>query len=229
MLNLTEIAKKYKTDKATDHSYTPHYDFHFSKLREKEINLLEIGVGGYNNPEEGGGSLKMWKEYFTKAKIFAIDIEKKIGLDDDRIKVYQGSQTDGLFLKELNNNTNGFDIIIDDGSHVPSHVIYTFQELFPLLRKDGIYVVEDTQTSYWKSMGGDYKNPNNILTTTNYFKHLSDGLNYKEYIDPGYQPTYMDKNIISIHFYHNLIFIYKGDNNEESNVIKNNIGNSWAY
>jgi hypothetical protein len=229
MLNLTEIARKYNTDKATGHSYTPHYDFHFSHLREKEIKLLEIGVGGYSNPEEGGGSLKMWKEYFSKASIFAFDIEKKNGLDDDRIKVYQGSQTDGEFMRRLNQEAGGFDIIIDDGSHFSEHVIYTFQELFPLLNKGGIYVVEDTQTSYWRSMGGDYKNPSNLKTTTNYFKHLSDGLNHKEYVDPGYQPTYMDTNIISIHFYHNLIFIYKGENTEESNVISNNCGNTWAF
>ena len=47
------------------------------------------------------------------------------------------------------------------------------------------------------------------------------GLNHKELMLEDYIPNYYDKNIISIHFYHNLIFIYKGKNNDKSNVIIN--------
>ena len=50
----------------------------------------------------------------------------------------------------------------------------------------------------------------------NYFKNLADSLNYMEFMKAGYEPTYFDKNIIAIHFYHNLIFIFKGVNDEES-------------
>lgn len=227
--NLTEIALKYTTDKANGHNYTPHYDFHFERLRNENIKLLEIGIGGYTNPNEGGGSLKMWKEYFYNGQIYALDIEEKLGLDDDRIKTYKGSQIDNYFLSNLCDEIGEMDIIVDDGSHVPSHIIHTFNFLFPKLKSGGIYVVEDTQTSYWKSMGGEYKNHSNLNTTMNYFKNLSDGLNFREFVDPGYQPTYLDLNIVSIHFYHNLIFIYKGDNSEESNIVKNNIGNSWVF
>lgn len=56
----------------------------------------------------------------------------------------------------------------------------------------------------------------------NYFKNLTDGLNYVEFIDSGYQPTYFDKHIVKMLFYHNLIFIYKGNNNEPSNYVVNN-------
>ena len=56
----------------------------------------------------------------------------------------------------------------------------------------------------------------------NFFKSLTDALNNKEFIKPGYKQSYFDKKIISMHFYHNMIFIYKGDNNEESNRIVNN-------
>lgn len=226
---LTEIAKSYNTDKATSHNYTPNYEFHFEKFRERKINLLEIGIGGYSNPLEGGGSLKMWKEYFTNANIYAFDIVNKIGMNEDRIKTWQGDQVDDVFLNKMFEEVKELDIIIDDGSHFPNHVIYSFNFLFPKLNSGGIYVVEDTQTSYWKSMGGDYKNPLNLGTTMNYFKNLADGLNFREFVEPGYQPTYFDLNITSIHFYHNLIFIYKGDNSEQSNVIVNNNGNSWAY
>ena len=229
MENLTDIARRYPTDKADGHSYTGHYDFHFSRFRKEAIKLLEIGIGGYGNPSEGGGSLKMWRDYFESGHIYAFDISQKFGLDEERITTYQGNQIDDEFLNGLCDRHGEFDIIVDDGSHVPSHVIHTFNVLFPRLKNGGIYVVEDIQTSYWRSMGGDLGNPSNLATPMNYFKSLCDGLNHKEYVSPGYQPTYFDTNITSIHFYHNLVFIYKGDNTEESNVIKNNVGNSWAF
>lgn len=229
MKTLKEIALGYTTDKATTHNYTPHYEFHFERLRSEPISLLEIGIGGYSDAEEGGGSLKMWRDYFELGAIYGFDINRKVINDDNRIKIWQGNQIDNRFLSDLCEQTGPLDIIIDDGSHFPDHVIHTFNFLFPKLKEGGIYVVEDTQTSYWKSMGGDYMNPGNMKATMNYFKSLADGVNFREFIHPGYEPTYFDLNIVSVHFYHNLIFIYKGDNSEESNIIKKNIGNSWAF
>ena len=229
MSELHEIALKYPTDKATTHNYMPHYEFHFERIRNKELNLLEIGIGGYNNAMEGGGSLKLWREYFKNSRIYGFDISPKFGLDEDRIKTWQGNQVDNDFLDMICEEIGDLDIIIDDGSHVPAHVIHSFEFLFPKMKTGGIYVVEDTQTSYWRSMGGDYRNPHNMTTTMNYFKNLADGVNFREFVHPGYQPTYYDLNVLSVHFYHNLIFIHKGDNSEQSNVIENNCGNSWVF
>jgi len=36
------------------------------------VNILEIGVGGYDNPNYGGNSLRMWKRYFYRGKIDVI-------------------------------------------------------------------------------------------------------------------------------------------------------------
>ncbi len=95
------------------------------------------------------------------------------------------------------------------------------QYYFPYYKNGGIYAIEDTQTSYWPDYGGDSENLNNPDTIMNYFKKLTDNLNYKELKIPGYQPSYLEENIISMHFYHNMIFIYKGKNKEESNFVKN--------
>ena len=48
-----------------------------------------------------------------------------------------------------------FDIIIDDGSHLRKDVIKSFHLLFPHLNNDGLYVVEDMQTSYNHFFGGN--------------------------------------------------------------------------
>ena len=215
-IDLTSLARKYGTDKVDFHFYTEHYQTHFAKFRNAEINLLEIGVGGWDKPDEGGESLRMWKEFFQRANIFGIDIYDKHLLEEERIKLFQGSQTDRDFLTSVANEIGSLDIVIDDGSHINSHVITSFRVFFPFLSIGGIYAIEDLQTSYWPDFGGDsfdLKNPN---STMNFLKRRADGLNYKEFDNPYYKPAYLDQHIVSIHFYHNLAFIYKGLNTEGS-------------
>ena len=178
--NLTMLAKLYKTDKTGSHYYTPHYQLHFQEFRTKPIHLLEIGIGGYENPKAGGESLRMWKRFFPKGNIYGIDIYDKKDFEEERIKIFQGSQIDKPFLNQLVLNIPALDIIIDDGSHINEHVIESFRILFPFLKNGGIYVIEDTQTSYWQNYGGDSNNLNNSKTLMCFFKSLIDGLNYKE-------------------------------------------------
>lgn len=211
--NLTNLAQIYNTDKWGTHFYTPHYQRHFSKFKYKPIRLLEIGVGGYDDPEIGGESLRMWKRYFPFGRIYALDIYDKSLQEESRIKIFRGSQVDKAFLKHvLNEIKYPLDIIIDDGSHINEHVVNTFIHLFPQLKNGGIYVIEDTQTSYWRSYGGDNENLNNPKTIMNFFKQIPDNLNYKEFHIKDYQPKYIESHISSISFYHNIIFITKGIN-----------------
>ena len=76
---LSLLAIQHGTDKAADHWYTPHYDQRFNGLREEPVHLLEIGIGGYKDPEIGGESLRMWRDYFTHpdAVIVGLDIYAK--------------------------------------------------------------------------------------------------------------------------------------------------------
>ena len=220
--NLIRLALLFKTDKWNRHWYAQHYQKYFYPLRLKKLNILEIGVGGYENPTRGGNSLRMWKAFFPHSIIYGLDIYDKKALEEDRIKIFQGDQNDPSFLKAMTAQIGGLDIIIDDGSHVNKYVIKTFQTLFPLLNDHGIYVVGDTQTAYWPGFGGTSDDVDNSNTIIGYFKSLTDCLNYQELIKPGYSPSYFDKHIAAVHFYHNLVFVFKGANNELSNVIKNN-------
>jgi hypothetical protein len=221
--NLEKLAILYQTDKLSDHNYIQHYDQFFRNFRNNKLNILEIGVGGYDDPNLGGNSLRMWKYYFPKSMIYSIDIYDKSKLQEDRIKIFRGSQTDEKFLHRIYDKIGSLDIIIDDGSHENNDVIKTFKILFPLLNQNGIYVIEDTQTSYWPKFGGDSDNLSNPKTAMNFFKALADSLNYSEFIKPDYKANYYDKNITAVHFYHNLIFIFKGKNNEGSNTIVKNL------
>jgi len=219
--NLNILGKLYKTDKVDGHNYMTHYMTHLKKYRYRRVKLLEIGVGGYEVPDGGGHSLRMWKKYFPFGKIFSIDIYDKSALEERRIKIFQGSQVDRDFLEKMIDEIGELDIIIDDGSHENEHIIETFKILFPKLKDGGIYIIEDLQTSYWQHKGGDSGNLNNPQTAMNFLKSLTDCLNNQEFLIPDYEQTYYDKKIISIHFYHNLVFIYKDDNLEKSNLVTN--------
>lgn len=220
---LTEIATRHGTDKWAGHRYAQHYDRHFGPFRDRPISILEIGIGGYADPRAGGQSLRMWKEYFPHARVYGLDIHDKSSLDEDRIKTVTGSQDDPACLQRLLDLSGGFDLIVDDGSHVSAHVIAAFSYLFPRLNADGIYAIEDLETSYWPSFGGSSELDGRSPTAINHLKSLVDGLHFEELDRPGYQPTYTDRHVTSLHFYHNLCFIQKGLNDEGSIWVKNNI------
>lgn len=220
-LTLQDIGSRFCSDKFTVHNYAPQYEFHFEKIRFNPIQLLEIGIGGDSHTDQGGASLKTWEAYFPQATVSGIDIFEKTNLATERIQVFMGDQADAQFLKSVHQKTGDFDIVIDDGSHRSVDVISSFEILFPLLKIGGIYVIEDLQTSYWKKWGGSRLRDAN--TTMNYLKQLSDGLNYAEFEEPGYRATYFDRYIASMHFYHNIVFIYKGINNAGSCFLVNNV------
>ncbi|MBW4454432.1 MAG: hypothetical protein KME55_17960 [Nostoc indistinguendum CM1-VF10] len=127
------------SSKWNPHLFGQHYQEHFAPLRNKNLKILEIGIGGYDEPYSGGDSLRMWKQYFPNSMIYGMDIVDKKVLEEDRIKIFQGSQDDEIFLNKVVAETGKFDIIIDDGSHRNDHVIKTFKILFPELNHGGIY------------------------------------------------------------------------------------------
>lgn len=223
--DLSRLARLFGTDKDASHFYTQHYHQHFRALRSKPINLLEIGIGGFDDPKQGGHSLRMWKAYFPHGRINGIDLYEKSSHEEERIRTFAGSQVDEAFLRRVIDEIGTPDIIIDDGSHRSEHVIASFKFLFPLLAPNGIYAVEDLQTSYWgvgSEKTGDWDGSSDLQaphTSMNFLKSLVDCLNYEEFTQEAYQPSYFDRNIVGVHFYHNLAFFQKGKNAEGSNVL----------
>lgn len=148
MGKLSKMGIKYGTDKANkwhtfrNLTYLDVYQKYFRPLRHKKINILEIGV-------RGGNSLRLWKNYFKNAHVYGLDINPVcIKNDEKQIKVFIGSQNDSTVLKKMIDQVGNFDIIIDDGSHINELTIFSFEFLFPFLKRGGIYVIEDLGNSY---------------------------------------------------------------------------------
>ena len=166
--DLKNISSIYKTDKL-EHGYIEIYESYFNQIKDKELKILEIGIAD-------GKSLLTWSDYFKNSKIIGIDIHKidivEKKLDRKNIEVHQGSQSDRQFIQEIVKKYNDFDIIIDDGSHISKDVKKSFELLFPALKDNGLYIVEDMQTSYNHFFGGnpfDLKYSNSHM---NFFKNL---------------------------------------------------------
>ncbi len=222
MSSLAELATKHGTDKWNGHWYAQHYDRYFAHLREREVRVLEIGIGGYLDPRAGGQSLRMWKDYFTRGTVVGLDINDKTPHREDRIHTVQGSQADTQVLERLIADHGPFDVIIDDGSHLCAHVIASFEYLFVWgLVEGGIYAAEDLETSYWPGMGGSLS-LDATDTSMGYFKRLADAPNWVEWHRPAYTPSYFDEHVFGVHFHHGLAFVEKKRSNEKSTLVKNN-------
>lgn len=148
----------------------------------------------------------MWEEYFPHAHIHGIDIYDKSLFNKNRIHTHICSQTNKQELNNLIDVIGSPDVIIDDGSHISSDCIFSFEVLFPRVKSGGIYIVEDTETSYWKEhfYGDDNIDDLTIKTTLNYFKRLTDSLNDTKFNYSG--PKF---DIKTIGFYKGFVVIWK--------------------
>ncbi|TKK68919.1 class I SAM-dependent methyltransferase [Ilyomonas limi] len=198
-----------------DH-YIEIYDQYFSKFRDREINILEIGLSQ-------GGSIDMWKEYFgSKANIFGIDINPDSKtFEEEKVKVFIGSQDDKKFLNDVRKKLPPLDILIDDGGHTMKQQIFTFEALFDIVKPDGIYLCEDVQTSYWKLYHGKYKRSSTFIE---YSKNFIDQMHAWFSEEPNkFKVDYLTRNIKAIHYYTNMVFIEKENMTEPFEVKKGTV------
>jgi hypothetical protein len=137
----TALSILYDTDKGPQgHSYTDTYRELIGPMRSKPITALEIGI-------DKGASLRLWRRFLPKATVVGIDLEPP-ATHLPGIEMHAGDQSDENFLGDIIDRYGGFDLVIDDGSHIASHIRASFDKLFPALRPDGWYVIEDLWTAY---------------------------------------------------------------------------------
>lgn len=166
---MDDLAIKHKSDKSSRfHNYAVKYDKILSQYRESFTSIMEIGVAQ-------GQSTKMWADYFPNATIYGADIDKTSVVCESyssRIKFHLLDQRIEAQLKNME-QFGPYDLIIDDGNHFWMEQILTFKTLFPYVKSGGIYIVEDTTTSYWN----EYKN--NQMSPVEYFKTLADDVHLR--------------------------------------------------
>jgi hypothetical protein len=182
-------------------NYFPVYERHFSQFCNRSITFLEIGVAR-------GGSARLWSRYFgPMAKIVGIDIEEKFKFEHPGIFIRIGDQSDEKFLQSLIDEFGVPDVVLDDGSHQQEHIWRTFQFLYPRMPKNGVYMVEDLTTSYWKEYGGGVNEPGSFINRAKVFIDQLNADNSRG----GVQPNFMTRQTFSISFYDAIVVFEKGD------------------
>jgi hypothetical protein len=182
--------------------YFEIYDRHFSRFRGTAVHLVEFGVSH-------GGSLQMWKEYFgPQARIYGIDINPRCKeLEQEQIQIFIGDQEDRRFLRSLAETIPRIDILIDDGGHTMAQQINTYEELFPRVDQNGVYLCEDLHTSYWPKWGGGYRKRGTFIE---YSKNFIDALNAWHSVQPGrFSVTDFTRSVHSLHYYDSILVIEK--------------------
>src|SRR5215469_2496176 len=136
-LSLDELGIRTGTDKSRlSHDYLRHYERMMARFRNEAITLIEIGI-------HKGASLSLWEAYFPHARIIGVDVDPKTSrFARERVTVEIGSQFDADFLRQICAKYSP-DIVIDDGSHIDAHQVFTFRHLFQALKPGGLYIVED--------------------------------------------------------------------------------------
>lgn len=181
--------------------YFPAYERHFSKFVNNDVVFLEIGCGE-------GGSLQMWKRFLGPyARIVGIDLRPECKeFVEDQIEVRIGDQSDQAFLSEITREFGTPDVVLDDGSHMMSHIHATFSVLYPQLPRNSVYAVEDLHTAYWSEYEGGLKRKESFIETC---KDLIDELN-ADHSRGSLAATEFTHTTQSLHFYDSMVVFEKG-------------------
>jgi hypothetical protein len=153
-MSLENIVDDMKTDKNTTHSYLPLYQELLKSKKDTATNVLEIGIGDYS--EKNGASIKLWRDYFTNATIYGLDILPKERvydelLNDNRVIIHTSidAYDDEFFTNNFLNKNIKFDFMLDDGTRTLESMLQFIRLYSQVMKDDGILIIEDVQSIDW--------------------------------------------------------------------------------
>ena len=161
-MSLEQLVDNTKTDKNTVHSYLPLYQALLERKKETAKNVLEVGIFY-------GGSIRLWKDFFTSATVHGVDIVTKEEAharftppvpieevwtnieNEDRIVLHTSCNAyDEDFFKERFLDLGlKFDFVLDDGPNSLDSMKAFIRLYSQLLTDDGILIIEDVQFWPW--------------------------------------------------------------------------------
>ena len=146
---LSQIIDNSKTDKDTVHSYLDLYQQLLIGKKETAKNVLEVGI--YR-----GGSIKLWSDFFTNAKVYGIDIMDVKHVwenikNKENIILYTSSDAYNIdfFNTHFLNKNIKFDFMLDDGPHTLESMKNYINLYSQIMEIDGILIIEDVQSWDW--------------------------------------------------------------------------------
>lgn len=155
-MNLITLFESYHVDKMNPNGYHHLYVELLEPIKNRVTNVLEVGIGttdpalvsnmnfAVKTGYQTGNSLRVWKEFFTNANVYGIDIDVNAIFQEDRITTFACDSRDVPKMQSILNSVNKrFDLIVDDGLHTLEGNLGTLESTLPYLADDGIYIMED--------------------------------------------------------------------------------------
>ena len=199
--------------------YFDVYETYFSKFIGKSPVIVEVGV-------QGGGSIEMWRKYLGEgAKIFGIDVDPTVlNLQqhyDSDTKILIGDQGSATFWAEFLKDVPEIDIFIDDGGHFMDQQKLTFEKVFPHIKEGGVFICEDTHTSYHSFHQAGLYHDNSFIE---YSKKMVDVIHYnhvetKYAIKDGHR--HLCVGLTGVSFYDSMVVFVKNGKKEFKRVFAN--------
>jgi hypothetical protein len=155
-MSLEEIVDNSRTDKNTVHSYLPLYQQLLVSKKETAKNVLEVGIGDWNQGITNGGSIKLWHDYFINATVHALDScplhEIWDGIkNNERILLYSSKDAynEDFFIANFLYKNIKCDFMLDDGAHTLDTMKQFIKLYSQIMTDDGILIIEDVQSWDW--------------------------------------------------------------------------------
>ena len=137
-INQYEKPIKRTNKKNKGHGYHKFYESYLSKIKDMNLDILEIG-------SFRGNAAAALYFYLPRSNISCADLYPDLFLyKSKRIKNYY---LDNSSEKEIQNkiltNNKKYDVVIEDAGHYYKDQIISLFKIFPKLKKDGVYVIEE--------------------------------------------------------------------------------------
>ena len=153
------IKKKNKRIEA--HGYSKIYERYFEKIRNANLNVLELG-------SFYGNAAGAFFYYFKNSSIYSGDICPDLfRYKSQRLKnFYINTSSEISIKKDLIDNQRIFNVIIEDASHTLKDQIISLFMLFKILSPKGIFICEELdfpETRKDMNINNEYPDLKNIL------------------------------------------------------------------
>ena len=152
---------KKKNKRIDAHGYSKIYERYFEKIRNANLNVLELG-------SFYGNAAGAFFYYFKNSSIYSGDICPDLfRYKSQRLKnFYINTSSEISIKKDLIDNQRIFNIIIEDASHTLKDQIISLFMLFKILSPKGIFICEELdfpETRKDMNINNEYPDLKNIL------------------------------------------------------------------
>jgi hypothetical protein len=137
-----EFPRHYPTADKTLNGFTPEYD-RLGALIGPSGHVLELGV-------REGDSLRMWQELFPQGIVVGVDndAEGTARWPEGTVAIHASQDSDYMAEHAREASPEGYELIVDDASHVGTLTAKSFELLWPMVKPGYWYVIEDWHLGY---------------------------------------------------------------------------------